>query len=853
MDQGILNGLSVLFCHTPPKWVLEKGVQWNEDHPWSALCPEDKFIPAFQMEYPERSRVEIGYILQRLRAGPAHTDMPALGLFSLVLSVARTFLRMDGTEIRCRHEKMVEWRLATHQMGQSIFLCAFLAWNDLQSDYYRTDFAFSPYAKTDDLRLRHILAKGMAENHFHLKGSAPAAFLSWVCLMNYIQNREGADGFGNRELRATLSQSFGDDGENTSDASRGVTRATRLYLLVATAAYLRVCLWRAVSEIKATDPPEYPLWSRDRIEFLPRWTRQVQQEIDIERFFSGKHLDYLHCGMPRPGQAEQPYYALSGEHRLLYMIFRNMLQDSDWCSRYGTMVYAYLLIFVRFRRELTQCNNVYGFDNFQAYQNRKELFLNRQYQDELLRMAYLSALGNPAMQSLESRIVLDPDRHVMQEKLRRYMDSIPPMDKPGDRIDHDPRVFFVVHLPKRMEPPLKQGRVEWLGGIPCRHDWYRRNYVWPQIVNLVSLFRHRNPLVERIYGLDACSQEIGCRPEVFAPAFRYARHMALPQLGVVLEQGTPPTLRFTYHVGEDFLDVVDGLRAIDEAIRYLELRNGDRLGHALAMGIDPVAWYAKRAGSMILKAQDALDNVAWLRSTLRRLGYVDGRLSEWLRTEFDSLCDRIFGRTYSTVIYMQAWLLRGDDPNYYTGRMLTLQNDKSCQLSSNQTLQPWRQLGALPRQLYYDYHFNPEARRKGEELIEFSPPSGYAQAVKAVQLDMQKRVSRMGIGIETNPSSNYLINRFGGYEQHPLVAFNDMHLRNPESGQSLFVSINTDDQGVFDTDLENEFALMVCALENAKDSDGNCLFAQERIYQWIDQVRQMGVQQSFMLPEQKGR
>lgn len=41
----------------------------------------------------------------------------------------------------------------------------------------------------------------------------------------------------------------------------------------------------------------------------------------------------------------------------------------------------------------------------------------------------------------------------------------------------------------------------------------------------------------------------------------------------------------TYHTGEDFLDIVDGLRAIDEALLFLQMEKGERLGHAMALGV----------------------------------------------------------------------------------------------------------------------------------------------------------------------------------------------------------------------------------------------------------------------------
>ena len=40
----------------------------------------------------------------------------------------------------------------------------------------------------------------------------------------------------------------------------------------------------------------------------------------------------------------------------------------------------------------------------------------------------------------------------------------------------------------------------------------------------------------------------------------------------------------------------------------------------------------------------------------------------------------------------------------------------------------------------------------------------------------------------------------------------------------LSVSINTDDQGVFDTLLENEYALMALALKKKKDKDNHKIY-----------------------------
>ena len=124
-------------------------------------------------------------------------------------------------------------------------------------------------------------------------------------------------------------------------------------------------------------------------------------------------------------------------------------------------------------------------------------------------------------------------------------------------------------------------------------------------------------------------------------------------------------------------------------------------------------------------------------------------------------------------------------------------------------------------------------------------------AIKEVQKCMQVSIRECGIGIECNPSSNVLISNFKRYDKHPILNMYNLGLTidedKAEQYPQMFVSINTDDQGVFDTLLENEYALMGIALEKAKDKDGNPLYNQSMIYDWLDRVRQMGLEQSFRI------
>ena len=114
---------------------------------------------------------------------------------------------------------------------------------------------------------------------------------------------------------------------------------------------------------------------------------------------------------------------------------------------------------------------------------------------------------------------------------------------------------------------------------------------------------------------------------------------------------------------------------------------------------------------------------------------------------------------------------------------------------------------------------------------------------------MQEEIVRRGIGIELNPSSNISISILSGYEEHPIktlynigLTYNEQEL---ESCPQMNVSINTDDKEVFVTRLENEYALLALALEQVRKADGTPKYKREFIYQWLDNIREMGLRQAF--------
>ena len=155
-------------------------------------------------------------------------------------------------------------------------------------------------------------------------------------------------------------------------------------------------------------------------------------------------------------------------------------------------------------------------------------------------------------------------------------------------------------------------------------------------------------------------------------------------------------------------------------------------------------------------------------------------------------------------------------------------------------------LGTLPEMCIRD-------RYEGEKRIEIKTSPLYREAVARVQKALQRKVVDYGVAIETNPSSNYLIGTFTRYDKHPIIQFYNRNLTTDEEELSecpqLCVSINTDDIGVFSVSLENEYAYMALALEKARNEKGSPRYNKNMIYQWLDDIREMGVDQTFLSSE----
>ena len=849
----------------------------------------DNLFDYIKNEYEDQANYVRGFEIGK------YEDKEGFSVFDAILIFAtRVLQEIDGEPI-CRYENVLRWRFTSHLLEEDIFTTAYLAFQDCREGKRNRDFSWKPVIGNNNEHLNWILRQGLADNHFHLKGSAPQFPLSWINMMNHVRSKKYEkilEGYGNKRL--SVSYEIGTEEEH-------------LYSLYLKAALIRCFLFAQITEQEFFiannlvrnnyDPdPETRKWSTENlVMFLLKdkteiifYRNKIQENIDFFRTNKGeKQLDYALTGEYRKGIGKNEVNnSLSGERWLMYEMFLRIYAKSVKDQKYFNLFYLYLVIKRAVRAELVQTNENIGFDNFEKYQNRKEDFIeDTPLEKEYIKMALKGTIVNQNILHLETR--LTPRKTALQNK--KYIEKYDKVMKNDKELME--RYFYVFHFVKEKDNEKLLNSDSY-----CRHYQKRRSL--QKQAKAIALFRTKFPeTAKRLRGIDGCSREIGCRPEVLAQTYRYLKnHIVYAKRNKVYydnnKEVTVPQLQMTYHVGEDFQSLVDGLRAIEEAIMFFNLNCGSRLGHALALGEDPDEYYEGKKNCILITQQDYLDNLVWVYYRIKRfslIGYEDLLLNieqeynKYFRLIYgDAVSDEFFeavireagkyfqrsnervSKGYSNTHfnfriseYYSAWQLRGDDPECY----------KNGYFKDTEDFSEWKRFSVnkeCPRDyrirynpecayLYFLYHYNPHVKNEGRKTIEVQISHKMIKCIKEIQREMQFWISKLGIGIEVNPSSNFFIGTFDRYDKHPVFKLYNIGLTGSETKLNecpqIPVCINTDDQGIFSTYLENEYALIALALEKAKDENGKNLYNRMFIYQWIENIRKLGLQLSFAKPE----
>jgi hypothetical protein len=354
---------------------------------------------------------------------------------------------------------------------------------------------------------------------------------------------------------------------------------------------------------------------------------------------------------------------------------------------------------------------------------------------------------------------------------------------------------------------------------------------------LVSVFQKYPRTLRTIRGIDLCTDEAGVPVWVMLPLVRWVRdagQQAAIQLGKRGEFTIPP-LRTSVHAGEDFVHLLTGLRRLDDAVTYLQLEEGDRLGHALSLGINPSAWCG-RIGRVLQVREERLFDLIWEWSCYARQGIgVESERLAYVRTEMVRLARLMFGRTYAP-----------EDLMSFVGRLHKEQDLRAQGFPDQPTLRTYNKSQQDTKDpdeskiLLRAYLRDRNVWRKGRipETIDLRNIKHEQAALSELQDGLRRKVGRLCLTIEVNPSSNLLIGDLGNFMGHPLWRLRPVIPKDDVS--PLSVCIGSDDPLTFATTLPHEYQLLFDALILGGHSH-------EEAMKWIDEAREASMQSRFTL------
>lgn len=727
---------------------------------------------------------------------------PVKSVFNVLLHATNPVLHKYNHMAVCKYENLFKWQALSESLGEDLLVTSYLASSDLKSNITRTKFDWKPYIDHDCKEINLIFEREMVELHSHLYGSSLNFDISWMYLMN-----------------------------NPRPESL-IPAAIRYYLFL----YLNhvnedLNLEEIINTVELLPKEYHSGILRHKIQVI---NQMYGRRFSLHNGSKEATPDYAICG-----NDQGLYSILGGERCFMYNMFRLIYSGKLSNTLYPQLFHIYLFEKERMRHDLIQLDNGIGFANFANYDERKCKYIpwNTIYSHLLQQLSIGSYLdGKEDKRYIEERIVPQTDVHsnvLTLKEITSTVDSSLKLHK--GNTEHDVNYRFIYHFIKQKDQLYR------LDNLNPRH-YLLRNKVKRQAMAIYNLRQSQHSVSKYVVGIDAANSEMFARPEVFAQAFRYLRHHDSSVDSGIKDLG------FTYHVGEDFYDIVDGLRAIDELLKFIELRNGDRIGHGLVLGTDVDAYYKIRNNAICAPREILLDNAAWLYNvSLRLMPY----------TPSHSYIEKIFRYYYNLIYdhvtncdirdYYDSWLLRGDNPTTtYNRRPSIIDRWERYDYSEDEEVMVARDNHKAVN-LYNAYHYNENIKRKGAVgdilKIESSERQGFSNMISTIQEYFLSKIEEMHISIECNPTSNLRIGDIQRYEEHPIFKFNNLGIETGYPHHCLSVSINTDDKGVFGTSQEREYSLIALALEKNRMHDLNNKPGQ--IIDWLDKIRQLSVSNSF--------
>ena len=307
-----------------------------------------------------------------------------------------------------------------------------------------------------------------------------------------------------------------------------------------------------------------------------------------------------------------------------------------------------------------------------------------------------------------------------------------------------------------------------------------------------------------VVGIDAAANEMDAGPEVFAPTFHWLRKKWRER---------KKDIQITFHAGEDFVHLLSGLRMMVEAVEFLDMEQGDRIGHGTAAGIEPSLWMNRIGKTVKMRKGEWLDDliIAYHLISGNENKYNDLiQLLPKLHNQIVDLHKEIYGTFNSIKEMTDAWAFRKYDGDILRGythidKFDFAEMEKVTRMFEDNT---------AAKRLYRKYHFDTRVKEEYNKLCDVDIEKGLftAENLYHIQKLVLNKIAKKGIALEVLLTSNTAISFYRESTEHHLEKWLGDDI-DEEGMLTPPIVVGSDDPGIFMTNIYIEYARIATYLE----------------------------------------
>lgn len=743
--------------------------------------------------------------------------------------------------------KVALWNSLNRIFTTDILVAIYLLNNGMTDERYLK--GYHSHVSLEDIELHQILKKGLSETHMHF--SAGGHFtLNWQTLMSPTRKY-----LSKSEQNAYL---YND---------RIINIDFNLYKYTLAMASLRLLLGNFLRFNEQVTLPKQENIHSFYEQFFSKIIIDDRNEINTLKF-----LNSIAIGEPLIEDNEYYYNLYEGVKNLLniglktpqdhlkwstYLALKDILHSIiDSYGEYTTVENVFIFKCLRYMKFINrtdalfhklfwqyfrirnekfkleiQKNNIKGLEYFKPYIERAAYTVEVDESDiGKWGLILHTILHKSSIKKLELRITVGKGRTVhekvysLAKTLKSFFNSyIQVIDDCILEEKTAPQIGIIIHFIKEEDTSLSSSC--WKDNEKGRYfaDLQARYYMEMEAVNQL---RESIPgLSDYLIGIDAANLETNTEPWVFSPIYQKARNSDSHKLVYYnFPTKSIKNLGFTYHVGEDFRHMLTGLRHIHEVIEHFQYRSGDRIGHGIVLGIAASRW-ANKHKVVTLPKHEYLDNLLWLWKINSEFNL--NVQIENLEMKIFKIAEQIYENINGLTVYnlWKSYELKFNNIFEKSNRCSEIQ----CPIL-NEKKSKWWDIDSLQDAQHCSYY-----NEKLSQPIQIEIDENEIRIIESVQEFIKEKISKEGIIVETNPSSNIAIGELEHIFEHYI------HNLNPigSKSNSIKVTINTDDPIVFNTNISNEYAYIFYSLLEKG-------LSREKAIAWIDKIRENGMTSSFI-------